>query len=69
LKGAVGNFDPKTAFAAVQQLEGLARTGQLQNVDTAYLAMESELKVLTDALRKMNSRAIHGHGAPRSKPR
>ena len=69
LKGAVGNFDPKTAFAAVQELEGLARAGQLQNVDAAYLAMESELEVLAEALRKIRARPPQGHGTPRSKPR
>ena len=57
LKGSVGNFARKSAFAAAQRLEIMGRDGNLDNAGKAFRTLESELARLTEELRKsiMNS--------------
>ncbi|MCC7493754.1 MAG: response regulator [Fimbriimonadaceae bacterium] len=50
LKGAVGNFGAKPAFAAAQRLEQLGRSGELREVDAALAALDVELERLRPAL-------------------
>ena len=53
LKGSVGNFAAQKAFAASQQVENLGRDGDLDNAGEACVTLESELKILSDELRKL----------------
>ena len=57
LKGSVGNFARKSAFAAAQRLEIMGRDGNLDNAGKTFSTLESELARLTGELRKsiMNS--------------
>jgi two-component system, sensor histidine kinase and response regulator len=53
LKGSVGNFAAKYAFAAARRLEIMGRDGSLDNADEALMTLESELVRLTEELRKL----------------
>ncbi|HVH60295.1 MAG TPA: hypothetical protein VM709_08175, partial [Candidatus Sulfotelmatobacter sp.] len=53
LKGSVGNFAAKNAFAAAERLETMGRTGDLAAAGDASVTLESELALLTEALRKV----------------
>ena len=53
LKGSVGNFARKSAFAAAQRLEIMGRDGNLDNAGEAFRTLESELARLTEDLRKL----------------
>jgi two-component system, sensor histidine kinase and response regulator len=53
LKGSVGNFAAKQAFAAAQRLEIMGRDGDLTKAGEARMALESELARLTEALTKL----------------
>jgi PAS domain S-box-containing protein len=53
LKGSVGNFARKRAFAAAQRLEIMGRDGNLDNAGKAFRTLESELARLTEELRKL----------------
>jgi PAS domain S-box-containing protein len=53
LKGSVGNFAAKEALAAAQRLEIMGRDGDLDKAGAAYVALESQLARLTEALRKL----------------
>jgi len=53
LKGSVGNFAAKNAFAAAERLETIGRTGDLAAASDACVTLESELALLTEALRKL----------------
>jgi len=53
LKGSVGNFAAKQAFAAAQRLEIMGRDGDLTNACEARMALESELARLTEGLTKL----------------
>ncbi len=53
LKGCVGNFAAKQAFAAAQRLEIMGRDGDLDKAGDARTALESELARLTEALTKL----------------
>ena len=53
LKGSVGNFAAKNAFAAAQRLEIMSRDIDLDNVGKACLTLESELALLSEELRKL----------------
>lgn len=53
LKGSVGNFAAKSAFAAAERLETMGRTGDLAAAGDACETLESELALLTGALRKV----------------
>jgi CheY-like chemotaxis protein len=56
LKGSVGNFATRNAFAAAQRLEIMGRDGDLDNAGKAFMTLESELARLTEELRLiMNS--------------
>jgi PAS domain S-box-containing protein len=50
LKGAVGNFLANDAFLAAQQLEELARSGDLSEVDQARTRVEETVRQLKSAL-------------------
>jgi PAS domain S-box-containing protein len=52
LKGSVGNFAAKHAFAAAQRLEIMGRDGDLAEAGDARMALELELARLTGGLRK-----------------
>ena len=53
LKGSVGNFAAKNAFAAAQRLETMGRDGDLDTASDACVTLESELALLTEELRKL----------------
>jgi HPt (histidine-containing phosphotransfer) domain-containing protein len=53
LKGSVGNFAAKHAFAAAQRLEIMGRDGDLAEAGDARMALELELARLTEGLRKL----------------
>jgi PAS domain S-box-containing protein len=53
LKGSVGNFAAKRAVAIASQLEALGKTGNLDAVQGAYVALEDELSQLTRELNKL----------------
>ena len=53
LKGAVGNFAAKKAFAAAQHLESVGNNGDLGVAGEAYATLESELALLSEKLRKL----------------
>jgi len=53
LKGSVGNFAAKNAFAAAQRLEIMSRDIDLDNVGKACVKLESELALLSEDLRKL----------------
>jgi PAS domain S-box-containing protein len=53
LKGSIGNFAAKRAFAAAQRLETSGRTGDLRTLHDEFAAFEVELKLLYFELKKM----------------
>ena len=53
LKGSVGNFAAKEAFAIAQLLENMGRNGQLDNAGERCIALESELAVVSKELRSL----------------
>ncbi|MBV9623002.1 MAG: response regulator [Acidobacteria bacterium] len=53
LKGSVGNFAAKDAFAAAQQLENTARKGDIDAAGTAAAKLENELGLLSKELRNL----------------
>jgi two-component system sensor histidine kinase/response regulator len=53
LKGSVGNFAAQKAFAASQRLENMGREGELGSAGEACVTLESELKILSDELRRL----------------
>jgi PAS domain S-box-containing protein len=53
LKGSVGNFAAKNAFAAAQRLEIMGRDVDLENAGKVFVALESELVVLSQELKKL----------------
>jgi len=53
LKGSVGNFAAKNAFAAAQRLETMGRDVDLDTASDACVTLESELALLTEELRKL----------------
>jgi HPt (histidine-containing phosphotransfer) domain-containing protein len=55
LKGSVGNFAARHAFAAAQQLETMARKGELDAARAISLTLESELAHLTEELRNFTT--------------
>ena len=55
LKGSVGNFAAQKAFAASQRLENMGRDGELGSAREACVTLESELKILSDELRRFIS--------------
>jgi signal transduction histidine kinase/CheY-like chemotaxis protein/HPt (histidine-containing phosphotransfer) domain-containing protein len=59
LKGSVGNFAAKKAFAIAGQLETMGKNGNLDAAQGACVALEGELSQLIRELKKltMNSRA------------
>jgi two-component system, sensor histidine kinase and response regulator len=53
LKGSVGNFEAKKAFAAAHRLELMGRDGNLDNTGEACVTLEIEMARLTDELGKI----------------
>jgi len=53
LKGSVGNFAAKEAFAVAQRLENIGRNGQLDTAGEACIALESELALVSKELRRL----------------
>jgi two-component system, sensor histidine kinase and response regulator len=61
LKGSVGNFAAKNAFAVAQSLETMGRNRELQRASEECGALESELALVSKELRKVarnSSRSI-----------
>jgi CheY-like chemotaxis protein len=55
LKGAIGNFAAKDAFAAAQQLEAIGRDARLGGAKDVYRTLESELALLKDELTELTN--------------
>ena len=55
LKGSVGNFAARKAFAAAQAMENVGKCGELSTANEAYRTLESELSLLGEELRKLVS--------------
>ena len=55
LKGSVGNFAAKEAFAIAQRLENMGRDGQLDGARAECVALESELALVTTELERLIS--------------
>jgi HPt (histidine-containing phosphotransfer) domain-containing protein len=53
LKGSVGNFAAKKAFAASQRLEIMGRDGDLDTAGEACVTLESELALLREELGRL----------------
>jgi two-component system sensor histidine kinase/response regulator len=53
LKGSVGNFAAKNAFAAAQRLELIGSGGDLDTAGEACVTLESELALLSEELGKL----------------
>jgi two-component system, sensor histidine kinase and response regulator len=53
LKGSIGNFTAKNAFAAAQRLESMGRKVELDNASEAFVRLEYEVRLLTEELRKL----------------
>ena len=53
LKGSVGNFEARNAFAAAQRLETMGRNGDLVDASDVSATLESELALLSEELRKL----------------
>jgi PAS domain S-box-containing protein len=51
LKGSVGNFAAKNAFAAAQRLETMGRDGDLDHASEACITLEADLALLSEELR------------------
>jgi CheY-like chemotaxis protein len=50
LKGSVGNFDARRAYAAARQLEEMGRQGELSGAEAAYRALAREIALVEKAL-------------------
>jgi len=55
LKGSVGNFAAKNAYAAAQRLEIMGRDGDLDTAGEACVTLESEVALLSEELRKLTT--------------
>ena len=53
LKGSVGNFFAKKAFAAAQQLELIGREGDFSAAGQASATLEAELRLVSDELKQL----------------
>jgi CheY-like chemotaxis protein len=60
LKGSVGTFAAKGAFAIAQRLETMGKNGQLHNAGREFVALESELKLLSKELKRITSERTRG---------
>ena len=55
LKGSVGNFGARKAFAVSQQLENMGRDGDFDKARQACVTLESELEILNDELERLTT--------------
>ena len=70
LKGSVGNFAAKNAFAVAQRLETMGRNRELETAGEERIALESELALVSKELRRLtrissqskSSRNVSGSG-------
>jgi PAS domain S-box-containing protein len=53
LKGSIGNFAAKNAFAAAERLESMGKNAELDTASEAFMKLEYELRLLTEELRKL----------------
>jgi HPt (histidine-containing phosphotransfer) domain-containing protein len=53
LKGAIGNFTAKDAFAVAQQLETMGKSGDVSGAGGLCMALESELALVARELEKL----------------
>jgi two-component system, sensor histidine kinase and response regulator len=60
LKGSVGNFSTKKAFAAAQQLEFMGGKGALDTAGQACATLRSELALLSGELKKLTRNTSTG---------
>jgi two-component system, sensor histidine kinase and response regulator len=57
LKGAVGNFAAEKAIAAAQEIETMAKRGDLDGARKVCATLESELALLGEELRRLTTKA------------
>ena len=57
LKGSIGNFAAQKSFEACRRLEIAAKESDLKKAGEAFVALESELVVLTKELRRLLTRS------------
>jgi PAS domain S-box-containing protein len=69
LKGLVGNFSAKNAFAAALRLEIMARDGVLDKAGEACKALESELGRVTEELKRLTAGASTRKSKTRKQPK
>jgi HPt (histidine-containing phosphotransfer) domain-containing protein len=50
LRGSTGNFRARSATTAAQQMEEMARRGDLANVETVWADLERHMAELVDGL-------------------
>ncbi|MBA0087968.1 MAG: Hpt domain-containing protein [Acidobacteria bacterium Pan2503] len=55
LKGALGNFAANIALAAAQELETMAKRGDLDAAGDAAATLDSELALLAEELRRLTT--------------
>jgi two-component system, sensor histidine kinase and response regulator len=60
LKGSVGNFAAKEAFAIAQRLENIGKNGQLDTAGEGCIALESELALVSRELKRLTSQSTTG---------
>ena len=60
LKGAIGNFAAKDAFAVAQQLETMGKSGGVTGADGLWVTLESELAVVAKELKKLTASFASG---------
>jgi len=60
LKGSVGNFAAKNAFAAAQRLETMGRNREIETAGAASIRLESELALVSKELRRLTSKSSRG---------
>jgi PAS domain S-box-containing protein len=53
LKGSVGNFSAKKAFAAAQQLESIGKEGDLSAAGQASATLDAELQLVSEELKQL----------------
>ena len=61
LKGSVGNFGAKRAIEAARELEMLGKSGDVQSAPAACVALDDELSLLTQELKKL-TKGSHSRG-------
>ena len=69
LKGSVGNFAAKEAFAIAQRLENMGRNGKLDTAGEEYIVLESELTLVSKELRRLIAKSSQSLSRPAKRAR